>query len=58
LDRPTLGSTNAWIDMSSFLQDSVNSDAVLADIRSIVEIESPSFALRVELCAGDRVRPA
>jgi hypothetical protein len=44
--------------MSSFLQDSVNSDAILADIRSIVEIESPSFALRVELCAGDRVRPA
>src|SRR3979411_1213969 len=28
--------------MSSFLQDSVNSDAILADIRSIVEIESPS----------------
>src|SRR6266849_1426165 len=28
--------------MTSFLQDSVDSDAILADIRSIVEIESPS----------------
>src|SRR6266511_1641844 len=28
--------------MSSFLQDHVDSDAILADIRSIVEIESPS----------------
>jgi glutamate carboxypeptidase len=28
--------------MSSFLQDAVDSDAILADIRSIVEIESPS----------------
>ena len=32
----------AGADMSSFLQDAVNSDAILADIRSIVEIESPS----------------
>jgi hypothetical protein len=32
----------AWADMSSFLQDHVDSDAILADIRSIVEIESPS----------------
>jgi glutamate carboxypeptidase len=29
-------------DMSSFLQDPVDSDAILADIRSLVEIESPS----------------
>jgi glutamate carboxypeptidase len=28
--------------MSSFLQDPVDSDAILADIRSLVEIESPS----------------
>jgi hypothetical protein len=28
--------------MSSFLQDHIDSDAILADIRRIVEIESPS----------------
>jgi glutamate carboxypeptidase len=34
--------TNIWPDMSSFLHDRVDSDAILEDIRSIVEIESPS----------------
>ena len=33
---------SAWANMSSFLQDPVDSDAILADIRGLVEIESPS----------------
>jgi glutamate carboxypeptidase len=33
---------NEQADMSSFLHDRVDSDAILADIRSVVEIESPS----------------